>query len=228
MSCRGQALLEFAIMGSLALMALGFFIQIGLRANFQQEIEQQNFRRTMRIAKSHDKNEPQSVTLQQYRDRRVPNPTDGLGVMPRTSTNASNTVVWGEFLTFLAVDRNSQPQIVVQLNDEERRYRAEDMLKENKGGGGPCTADFYACSSGCDETDTGCYKDCRKREEDLCDPLPLVKHIDRVLDANGTFTERYNSTRLVTDTTETATMRLNTKDNDSIPSSLSKNVTHDY
>jgi len=125
---RGQALLEFAILGSLALFALAFLIQIGLRVNFQQEVEQQTFRRTLAKADSYSTIEPVSVQYQEFWDRQVPSPGDGFAVMPRTYTEANATVVWGTFLSFTAdQDRRSQPLTVVSVNGVERDFREEDF-----------------------------------------------------------------------------------------------------
>ena len=48
----GQALIEFAIMGSIALLAFTVLIQMGLRMNYQQEIQQDAFRNALRIAQN--------------------------------------------------------------------------------------------------------------------------------------------------------------------------------
>lgn len=145
----GQALVELAIMGSLGLMALAFFIQIGLRLNYQQELQQQTFRRALLMAKCegdeeepivecvtraqgvNDDEESQATVLNHFRDRQMPNPLLGFGIRPRTTTSASATVTWGERLTFLADDRDSQPRLAVRLNDQQRSYRSED-LNENQ------------------------------------------------------------------------------------------------
>ena len=65
---RGQALIEFAIVGSIALMALAFLIQIGLRMNYQQEMDQQTFRRAMKIAQSENAIESARISYNQYRE----------------------------------------------------------------------------------------------------------------------------------------------------------------
>ena len=127
----GQALVELAITGSLVLLALAFFIQIGLRMNYQQELEQQTFRRALREAKSEGTEESAAIVINHFRDRQVPDPSFGFALMPRTSTNASATVTWGEHLTTLSDDRDSQPRILVVLNNKEKEFRSEDF-QENK------------------------------------------------------------------------------------------------
>ena len=125
--CSGQALIEFAIVGSLALLALAFLIQIGLRMNYQQEIEQQTFRRALRVAQNEGEEESQAIQYQHFRNRQIPDPSQGFAIMPRTTSQASATVTWGEGLTFLADDRDSQPRIIVHLDDTEREFRSEDL-----------------------------------------------------------------------------------------------------
>lgn len=130
----GQALLEFALFGSVALLALAFMIQIGLTMNYQQEIEQQTFRRALRIAQSEAADvESQSVQVQQYRDRQVPDPSEGFGMMSRVMTQAGATVTWGEYLTFLADDRESQPRIVYFVNTSPpAEFRSEDFPESDE------------------------------------------------------------------------------------------------
>ena len=50
--------------------------------------------------------------------------------MPRVRTEASSTVTWGEWLTFLADDRDSQPRIITQLNDANREFRSKDFIED--------------------------------------------------------------------------------------------------
>ena len=124
----GQAFIELAVIGSFALLALNLLIQIGLRMNYQQEISQQTFRHALVISKSEgEKDESASTQLQHFRDRQVPDPSTGFGLMPRTSTNASATVTWGEWLTYLGSDPDSQSRIVFQVNDTRQEYRSGDF-----------------------------------------------------------------------------------------------------
>ena len=124
----GQALVEMAIIGGITLVAVGFLIQIGLRMSYQQEIEQQAFRQALRIAEgeSNDR-ESQATSVMRFRDRHVPDPSQGVAITPRVSTQGGATVTWGRFLTFLADDHDSQPRIVVQVNDTRRDFRSGDF-----------------------------------------------------------------------------------------------------
>ena len=130
----GQAMIEFAIIGSTALMALAFLIQIGLRMNYQQEIEQQTFRLALKRAQEEGDVESEAILYQHIRDREIPDPASEPTIMPRTSTQASSAVTWGEYLTFLADDRDSQPRVVVHVNDTRAdNFRSGDF----EGGGAP-------------------------------------------------------------------------------------------
>ena len=128
---KGQAMIEFAIIGSTSLLALAFLIQIGLRMNYQQEIEQQTFRLALRRAQDEGDKESQAILYQHIRDREIPEPSSEPTIMPRTSTQASSAVTWGEWLTFLADDRDSQPRVVVHVNDT----RADDFRSGDFEGG---------------------------------------------------------------------------------------------
>lgn len=119
---KGQALVEFAIMGSLALLALAFMIQIGLRQNYQQEIQQQTFRQALSAkpgVESDDDFERQAIQVQHFRDRQIPNPSQGFAVMSRTPTQGSAAVTWGDKLTYLSDDSDSRPKIIVRLNNSQ-------------------------------------------------------------------------------------------------------------
>lgn len=136
---RGQAMLEVAITGSLALVALAFFIQIALRQNYQQEIEQQTFRRALRMAHSFGDEERPAISYHHFRDRQLPDPADAFGIIPRTLTTSTSSVTWGEFLTLLADDADSAPLVVVDLNtnggiNQRRNFNAgeDGDLEDNQ------------------------------------------------------------------------------------------------
>ena len=132
-SSQGQAFVEFAVIGSLALVALAFLIQMGLRANFQQQMEQDTFRLAMRVAQSEGDVESQSIQYSYFRNSQIPNPTDAFGISPRTMTQSSASVTWGEWLGYLANDRDSQPRIIVHMDNSETEFRSEDLLKNAAG-----------------------------------------------------------------------------------------------
>lgn len=116
---RGQALIEVAVLGSLALLALTLLIQLGLRMNYQQELQQNAFRRALITAKNEGDDESQAVQYNYFRNRRLPNPSEGFGITPRVLAQGSGTVTWGEWLTYLENDDpDSEPRIIVSLDDQ--------------------------------------------------------------------------------------------------------------
>jgi len=130
----GQALLEFAIFGSLALFALAFLIQIGLRVNYQQEIDQQTFRRALAKSDSYSVVEPPGVTYLQFRDRQIPSPADGFAVMPRVATQGAASVVWGTFQANTDVDdRDGQYLTVVRVNGTTQEFRGDEERGDFQG-----------------------------------------------------------------------------------------------
>ena len=195
---RGQAMIEFAVMASIALMALALLIQVGLRMNYQQEIEQQTFRRALRSSAGYDTTDsqgnpvqnrpPQSVTYIHYRDRQIPDPSDGFALMPRMTTEAQSSVVWARFLSFLTGDSESKPRTVVNLNDTIKTFNADDLTGQPS----------------------------------------LVSDIDRRIQSSGGIVTTRSGTGLVTTTTDDTTMTLNTKRRDAIQSSLTSQSTFNW
>lgn len=122
-------MIEFAVLGSIALLALTMLIQMGLQMNYQQEIQQDAFRRAMRTAQNEGTEESQAIQYNAFRNRRAPNPSEGFGVTPRMLTQGNSTVTWGEWLTFLTPgNRSSQPRIIINLDDQsEQEFRPEDF-----------------------------------------------------------------------------------------------------
>ena len=139
----GQALTELAVFGSVALAALAFLIQIGLQMNYQQEIDQNTFRRALQAARDewNDDNsmdpESHSVQYYQFRNRELPDPNEGFAIMPRTMTQANATVLWGKWKTFLeAGDRSSEPKIITTIDDTdqlETAFRGEKPYTASSG-----------------------------------------------------------------------------------------------
>ncbi len=149
---KGQALAEMALMGTLVIAALGFLIQLGLTLNFEQENDQNAFRHALMVAKCEgDEQEPpnwcndpalvppgvdndeesQAVTVLRLRDRQIPNPSIGFGLVPSSLTVGSASATWGERLTFLDDSKDSEPRIVVHLNDSaERMFRSGDFADD--------------------------------------------------------------------------------------------------
>jgi hypothetical protein len=189
LQARGQALLEFAIFGTLALTALAFLIQLGLRANYQQEVEQQTFRRALRIAKGEDEVESQAVQVLQFRDRQIPDPSMAFSIMPRTLSQAGASVTWAEHLTALDdKDERSEPLIVFRVNQTERNYRAKDF---QSAGRSPVLIDREMTSAGT-ITQTGVEGSGAKAAESVTTGQTTTitlngKSVSSTLNTNATF-----------------------------------------
>lgn len=141
----GQALLELAIFGTLALLALGFLIRIGLLVNYRQEIQMNTFRRALAAADADAKagNPTVQVDYLHLRDRLVPDPST-FGIMPRAQAQGSSSVLWGNqglpgaMITPLGqpatgagpagIPRTEQPKTIVRLNEKTDEYRFEDFI----------------------------------------------------------------------------------------------------
>jgi len=235
-----QALVEFAIFGSLFLVALAFLVQIGLRMNYQQEIEQQTFRRAMSAAQQEGDEESQMTTYYQVRHRQIPDPSDGFAVQPRVRTESAATVVWSEFLTFLDRGRDSQPRTLVHLDNTPpgEPIRAEDLKKQQIGSTAECNAYYHDCIDSCDEDDpednAECVEQCQETENDACHSLPLVRHIDQTLQSSGELSQDHaagaadTATSMNSTSTTSTTMFLNTRDDASVSSEVTSNVSRDW
>src|SRR3989338_1385595 len=103
---RGQALLELAIFGMVALASLGFLIRVGMQMNYDQEIRMAAFRRALAAAAAYNGTTQDAIaaTYHYASDRQMPNPSDGLISLPRSRTEASAFVEWGDRLTFARQD----------------------------------------------------------------------------------------------------------------------------
>jgi len=125
---RGQAFAELAVMGTLALMALGFLIQLGLQLGFQQEIDQETFRASMATTHAFLFDPPITVQYMQFRDRQIPDVEQGFGIMPRTLTSSDVGLTWSSHLHLTAEgDRDSMPLTVVNVNGTVGQFREEDL-----------------------------------------------------------------------------------------------------
>ena len=133
----GQALLEMAIFGMAALAALGFLVRVGMKMNYDQEIRMAAFRRALAAAGA-DNGTTQDAMAVAYHytlTRQMPNPSDGFMSLPRSRTEASAFVVWGDRLTFAYetddlnsdAGRETQPLVVVRLNDTVEEHRQNDF-----------------------------------------------------------------------------------------------------
>jgi len=230
-------------MGSIALLALAMLIQLGLRLNYQQQEEQNTFRHALLMAKCegdemdepivecvrraervNDDDESQAVTINRFHDRQIPNPTLGFGLRPRTTITANAAAVWGERLTFLDDDRDSQPRIVVHLNREQPHYRSEDLEDARLSDPSQdCPFDLKDCLDDCaDEDDIAdCRTDCRDTWEGQCFTLPLVDTLEKTLTVEeAELTQSGGVTSVSSEVTETTRLRLNTTQDRNVESTL--------
>jgi hypothetical protein len=195
-------MIEVAIFGSLALLALGLLIQLALRQNYQQEIEQNAFRRALRVAHLENRmisgslgfnsieEESQAINYNYFRNRIMPSPSDGYGVGPRAMTQGSGTVTWGEFLTYLDDSRDSQPRIIVNLDDPgvPAEFRSEDFRKSQ----------------------------------------PLIQSIDKDAQASGRIDQWNTGSSRSSTATEDTTLTLNTKNNAKVQSRVNTTVNSNW
>jgi len=145
---RGQALLELAVFGMIAIAALGFLIRVGMQMNYEQEIRMGAFRRALAAAGGDNVQTLQvtgggptiqdamAVTYHYIADRQMPNPSDGFMSLSRSRTEASAFVEWGDRLTFAYENpanpaseegRMTQPRIIVRSNNDEQSFRQNDF-----------------------------------------------------------------------------------------------------
>ncbi len=144
---RGQALLELAVFGMIAMAALGFLIRVGMQMNFDQEVRMAAFRRALAAASADDaranpthESAQDAVAVSYYyaNDRQMPNPTDGYMSLSRSRSEASAFVEWGDRLTFAYEDPHSpnaghqtHQHIIVRSNNKEQDFRQEDFPKSS-------------------------------------------------------------------------------------------------
>ena len=142
----GQALVELAIFGAIAIAALGFLIKVGMKMNHDQEIRMAAFRRAMAAASADNGTDKDAMATTFYysADRGMPNPGDVTMMLPRVRTEASAFVEWGDRMTFAnkpdddddgkadgGFGFNTQPQIVVRSNSNEKVYHQEEFLPDS-------------------------------------------------------------------------------------------------
>lgn len=151
----GQALIELAVFGAVALAALGFLMRIGLRMHFDQEIRMAAFRRGLAAAGADNGTTDADAlgTLYYYvASRQMANPNDGYMSLPRTRTEASAFVEWGDRFTY-AYDgagdagRKTETLYVVRSNGTEQEFRASDFPRDETWRFGPIVFIRHAFTS---------------------------------------------------------------------------------
>lgn len=97
-SRKGQAMAELAIFGSILLLSVGVLLQYGLRANYQQQVDMEAFRKAQGLA--YGRTGPSSqTTLVLVKDKPIPDPRDQFGFAQRSPVVGASSVVWDTNLT---------------------------------------------------------------------------------------------------------------------------------
>jgi len=203
-------LAELAVFGYVGILALSFIIQMGLRMNYDQEIRMNTFRRTLvdalndnlpADAKDRDPRDGSYATsYHQFRDRQMPNPAGGFGLILRERTAAESDVTWGNYLTYgspdLSKGRSTQQRIFVQVNNS-----VADCFPDSER---VCYASDFAATSN----------------------EPLIKNVDVISHANSTTTQSNGSTSV--HGTSSADSVVTLSNGVTINGSLSKDIAHDF
>ena len=129
-AARGQSLLEVAVLGSLLVFALAALIRVGLRFNYQQQLQQDAFRKALRRAgvSNTEKRAAVTHTYNLIQDRIVPEPSDPFGVNSRTRYSGANTVTYGRFLFSAGNEDHHSPPFVFEINEAEREFRSSRLF----------------------------------------------------------------------------------------------------
>lgn len=127
-------MLEVAVLGSILVFSLATLLRVGMRFNYQQQLQQDAFRKALQTAQT---NNTAAKTVQSYKylniqDRQVPNPADPFAVSARTRFGSSSTITYGRFLFETmggSKKENDQRtgQTVLQVDDQTRNYRDDEL-----------------------------------------------------------------------------------------------------
>ncbi len=194
----GQALLELAVFGSIAIAALGFLIRVGMTMNYNQEVRMAAFRRALAAAAADNGTDQDAMgtTYHMAVNRQMPDPNDGYMSMQRMRTEASAFVMWGDRLTFAfkrpdsdttGLGYKTQPDVIVRSDNVELAPFRQQDFPDDIGG----VVAYHG----------------------------VVTDSTTVNTSSGTIAQTGSATSLGTTTTATATTTLNTKNSDSIASS---------
>lgn len=128
-SRRGQALLEVGVLGSILLFALATLVRVGLRFNYEQQLQQDTFRKALRVAEFND---TESKTVGHYgytwlEDRQVPNPSDPVALNARTRFGSDADVIYGRHLFEPGTDDKRIGRIVIRVNGQKKSYRDDEL-----------------------------------------------------------------------------------------------------
>lgn len=203
----GQAIMELAIFGTIALAALAFLLKIGIRMNHDQEIRMAAFRRALAAARADNNTDQDAMgtTFYYVSNRQLPDATDSFMAPSRQRSEASAFVEWGDRLTFAhELNENgddtfgyrTQPLIVVRSDGAEREFRQDDFPDDIPlGGGGPIDVILVATPG-------------------------IVQDAVTTSNTSGTITSSGGGSSLSSGSSTTSTTNLLTKAGDSITSSV--------
>lgn len=126
---KGQSLVELASFGAVLLFCLGILIQYGMRANYQQDLQMQAFRKAMKIA--YYKHGPgAAASLSIIEDKAIPDPRDPWGFAGRQTVSASASVSWDSNLQALYIDDFDEPEQdsdlpyqLIEINDTQGAFK---------------------------------------------------------------------------------------------------------
>jgi hypothetical protein len=94
---KGQAILELATFGSVVLFCLALLVHFGLQMNYQQNVQMQAFRKSLKLA--YYKQGPNAqASLTMLKDKPAVDPRDKWGFADRVSVGGGATVTWGNTL----------------------------------------------------------------------------------------------------------------------------------
>ena len=128
---RGQAMVEFAILGSIVLVILGMLLSYLQRMDDQQYGQMESFRRALQKSNTYQGDESEgagaSVQLTMIEHRRQAALGTGFGKGSLSSTNSSANVFWA----IPKVGAQPENQVIFRINDNE--YKPEDDPKDFKG-----------------------------------------------------------------------------------------------
>ena len=122
----GQALIELAVFGGIAIAALGFLIRVGMMMNYNQEVRMAAYRRALAAAGADNGTDQDAMgaTYHLIVNRQMPDPSDGFMSMQRMRTEASAFVMWGDRLaSAFKLDGNetlgykTQPMVIIRSDN---------------------------------------------------------------------------------------------------------------
>ena len=113
---KGQALMEFAVFGSIILIILGALISYGLKYNYQQDAQMKAYRRALKIASDQSR---ASVSYVIMADKHVPDPADTFAVGSPTAIVTSASVTRTNQLDAQASDAEGLPTSVMAVQTSQ-------------------------------------------------------------------------------------------------------------